>query len=32
MIVEIGHFVLVLAFALALVQAAVPIIGAQLNN
>ena len=30
--VEIGHFSLVLAFALALVQAGVPLIGARLDN
>ena len=29
MIVELGHFALVLAFAVALIQASVPLIGAQ---
>ena len=32
MSIELGHFALVLAFALALVQMAVPIIGAQIKN
>ncbi|MBN7777677.1 heme lyase CcmF/NrfE family subunit [Nitratireductor aquimarinus] len=32
MSIELGHFALVLAFALALVQMSVPIIGAQLRN
>ncbi|WP_048649135.1 heme lyase CcmF/NrfE family subunit [Nitratireductor soli] len=32
MSIELGHFALVLAFALALVQASVPIIGGQLKN
>ncbi|WP_349366665.1 MAG: heme lyase CcmF/NrfE family subunit [Nitratireductor rhodophyticola] len=32
MSIELGHFALVLAFALALVQMTVPIIGAQLKN
>src|SRR6187200_916332 len=30
--IEIGHFALVLAFALALVQSAVPLIGARTGN
>ena len=30
--VEIGHFALVLAFALALVQTVVPLVGARANN
>ncbi|KFB10634.1 heme lyase CcmF/NrfE family subunit [Nitratireductor basaltis] len=32
MSVELGHFALVLAFALALVQAVVPLVGAKLNH
>ncbi|MBT3792352.1 MAG: heme lyase CcmF/NrfE family subunit [Rhodospirillales bacterium] len=32
MIVEIGHYALILAFGLALVQASAPLIGAQKNN
>ncbi|MCB1452595.1 MAG: heme lyase NrfEFG subunit NrfE, partial [Rhizobiaceae bacterium] len=32
MTVEIGHFALVLALALALVQATVPLVGARLGN
>ena len=32
MTVEIGHFALVLAFALAVVQATVPMLGARLGN
>jgi cytochrome c-type biogenesis protein CcmF len=32
MVVEIGHYALILAFGLALVQASAPLIGAQKNN
>ena len=32
MIAEAGHYALVLALALALIQASVPIIGARLND
>ncbi len=32
MIAEIGHYALVLALALALVQATLPVIGARLND
>ena len=32
MIVETGHFALVLAFALALVQSSVPLVGARFGN
>ena len=32
MIIELGHYMLVLAFALALVQSVVPLWGAQVND
>jgi len=32
MIAEVGHFALILAFTLALVQSIVPMIGAQKND